>query len=64
MEPKRRGRPAVEDPRDHLRSIRLSSVELEQVERAAELAGVNVATFIRTAAIRAAKRKPGSKSEV
>lgn len=54
MEPKRRGRPAVEDPRDYLRSIRLSSAELEQVERAAELAGVSVATFIRTAAVRAA----------
>jgi uncharacterized protein (DUF1778 family) len=54
MESKRRGRPAVEDPRDYLRSIRLSSAELDQVERAAKLAGVNVATFIRTAAIKAA----------
>ena len=53
-----RGRPAVEDARDNLRSIRMSDAELEAVEQAAEAAGVSVAAFIRDAAVRAAKRKP------
>lgn len=55
--PKRgRGRPPVEDARDNMRTIRMSDAEIKIIEEATEAAGVSLATFVREAALRAARR--------
>lgn len=51
-----RGRPKVDNPRDHVVSVRLTATEHEQCTAAADNAGDSISNWIRTKAIAAAKR--------
>lgn len=52
----RTGRPKVDNPRDHVVSVRLTATEREQCAAAADNAGDSISNWIRTKAVAAAKR--------